>query len=106
MIVGALVLVPLLPHALAGAEHLSAAGWGWLLFLAFGGSAGPYLLWAASLKSLPVSRTAAFMYLVPVFALLWTATLLGEAPSAIALAGGIVVMAGVALTQMRPRVAA
>jgi drug/metabolite transporter (DMT)-like permease len=41
------------------------------------------------------------MYLVPVFALLWTATLLGQAPSAVALGGGLVVLAGVALTQIR-----
>jgi drug/metabolite transporter (DMT)-like permease len=103
MIVGALALAPLAPHALAGARGLSAGGWGWLTFLALGGSAGPYLLWSASLKALPVSRTAAFMYLVPVFALLWTATLLGQAPSAVALGGGLVVLAGVALTQVRVR---
>src|SRR3954471_2753353 len=32
MIAGTLVLVPLLPHALAGAAGLSADGWGWLVF--------------------------------------------------------------------------
>ena len=52
---------------------------------------------------MPVSRTAAFMYLVPVFALLWTATLLGQPPSAIAIGGGVVVLAGVALTQVKAR---
>ena len=104
MIVGTLVLLPLLPHALDGATSLSAGGWAWLVFIALGGSAGPYLLWSASLKTLPVSRTAAFMYLVPVFALLWTGVLLGDPPTVIALAGGVVVLAGVALTQVRPRV--
>jgi drug/metabolite transporter (DMT)-like permease len=104
MIVGSLSLVPLIPHAPAGAADLSAAGWGWLVFIALGGSAGPYLLWSASLRTMPVSRTAAFMYLIPVFALLWTALLLGDPPSAVALGGGMVVLTGVALTQMKPRV--
>jgi drug/metabolite transporter (DMT)-like permease len=104
MVVGAIAMAPLLPHALAGARDLSAGGWAWLCFLAIGGSAAPYVLWSISLQSLTVSRTAAFMYLVPVFALLWTATLLGEPPSAVAIGGGVVVLAGVALTQVRPRV--
>jgi drug/metabolite transporter (DMT)-like permease len=104
MIAGALSMAPLLPHALEGARGLSAGGWGWLCFIALGGSAGPYVLWSISLQSLSVSRTAAFMYLVPVFALLWTATLLGQAPSAVAIGGGVVVLAGVALTQVKPRI--
>jgi drug/metabolite transporter (DMT)-like permease len=104
MIVGALSMAPLFPHAIEGARDLSGGGWAWLVFLAIGGSAGPYILWTLSLQTLPVSRTAAFMYLVPVFALFWTGTLLGEAPSAVALGGGAVVLAGVALTQVKPKV--
>ena len=106
MIVGALTMAPLYPHAIAGARDLSAGGWAWLVYLAIGGSSGPYILWSISLRSLSVSRTAAFMYLVPVFALFWTATLLGQAPSAIALGGGVVVLAGVALTQDKRKVRA
>jgi drug/metabolite transporter (DMT)-like permease len=104
MIAGSIALLPFVPHALAGAGELSTGGWGWLVFIALGGSAGPYLLWSASLKLMSVSRTAAFMYLVPVFALLWTGLLLGDPPTAIALGGGVVVLAGVALTQTRARV--
>jgi drug/metabolite transporter (DMT)-like permease len=104
MIVGSIWLLPLVPHAVDGAAGLSAGGWGWLVFIALGGSAGPYLLWSASLRTMPVSRTAAFMYLVPVFALLWTALFLGDPPSAVAVLGGVVVLAGVALTQTKARV--
>jgi drug/metabolite transporter (DMT)-like permease len=68
-----------------------------------GGTMGPYILWAYGLRGLPVNRTAAFMYVIPVFAMGWTFLFLGEAPSAIALAGGAVVLAGVALTQSRAR---
>ncbi len=45
MIVGALSMAPLFPHAIEGARDLSAGGWAWLVFLAIGGSAGPYMLW-------------------------------------------------------------
>jgi hypothetical protein len=43
--------------------------------------------------------TTAFMYLIPVFASLWTLAVLGRAPEAIALPGGLLVVAGVAVTQ-------
>jgi len=39
------------------------------------------------------------MYLIPVFASLWTLAVFGRAPEAIALPGGLLVIAGVALTQ-------
>jgi drug/metabolite transporter (DMT)-like permease len=104
MIVGAIAMTPLLPHALDGAAELSAAGWAWMVFLAIGGTAVPYVLWSISLQSMPVNKTAAFMYLVPVFALLWTALFLGQPPTAVAIGGGVVVLAGVALTQVKPKV--
>ena len=62
----------------------------------------PYIFWAYGLRGLPVNRTAAFMYLIPCFAMGWTALFLGDAPSALALTGGAVVLAGVALTQSAP----
>jgi drug/metabolite transporter (DMT)-like permease len=89
---------------LDGAAELSAAGWAWMVFLAIGGTAVPYVLWSISLQSMPVNKTAAFMYLVPVFALLWTALFLGQPPTAVAIGGGVVVLAGVALTQVKPKV--
>jgi drug/metabolite transporter (DMT)-like permease len=56
-------------------------------------------MWLIALGRLSVSRTTAFMYLIPVSASLWTLAVLGRAPEAIALPGGLLVVAGVALTQ-------
>jgi len=104
LICGTAFMAPLVPHAVEGAQHLSANGWMWLAFLTAGGTALPYILWSMSLEVLAVNRTAAFMYLVPVFALMWTALILGNLPSLLAVAGGIVVLVGVALTQLtRPQ---
>jgi drug/metabolite transporter (DMT)-like permease len=103
MIAGAVTLLPLLPHALDGARDLSAHGWLWLAYLVTGGTTLPYIFWAVGLRGLPVNRTAAFMYMIPCFAMGWTALFLGDAPSGLALAGGAVVLAGVALTQSAPQ---
>ena len=104
LICGTVCMAPLMPHAVEGARHLSGEGWLWLAFLTVGGTALPYILWSMSLQVLPVSRTAGFMYLVPVFALLWTALILRDPPTPLAVAGGIVVLVGVALTQLtRPQ---
>jgi drug/metabolite transporter (DMT)-like permease len=103
MIAGSVVLIPLLPHAFEPAGDLTATQWAWLAYLVVGGTMLPYIFWAYGLRGLPVNRTAAFMYVIPCFALGWTALFLGDAPSAIAITGGVVVLAGVALTQARAR---
>ncbi len=67
--------------------------------MVLGGTLAPYLLWSASLKRLDVSRTASFMYLVPVFATTWSVLLLGTALTSVTVVGGAVVLGGVVLTQ-------
>jgi drug/metabolite transporter (DMT)-like permease len=99
VIAGTLSLTPAIPHALSGLGELSGASWGWMLYMVFGGTLAPYLLWSSSLKRLDVSRTASFMYLVPVFATGWSVLLLGSALTAVTLLGGAVVLGGVVLTQ-------
>lgn len=99
MVIGSIPLLALLPSATDDLGRLTATHWLWLAYLVVGGTMGPYILWAYGLRGLPVNRTAAFMYVIPLFAMAWTFLFLGEAPSAIAIAGGAVVLAGVALTQ-------
>lgn len=99
LVLGALPLVALYPRTLPVTTQVPAPTWGWLVFLAFGGSLVPYLLWSWALNRVEASQAAAYMYLVPVFALLWSATILGLVPSLHSLSGGVVVVVGVALTQ-------
>jgi drug/metabolite transporter (DMT)-like permease len=103
MVCGGTLLLPAVPHTLAGLGDVSGAGWGWAAFLVVCGSFLPYLLWNSSLRHLPVNRTAAFLYLVPLFAAGWTAVWLGQLPGLLTLVGGAIVVAGVALTQASPR---
>jgi drug/metabolite transporter (DMT)-like permease len=101
LIVGTISLAPALPHAAHELGGLTVASWGWLVFLAVGGTLAPYLLWSMGLRSMDVSRTTAFMYLVPVFATTWSMLLLGTPLTAVTVVGGAAVLTGVVLTQHR-----
>ena len=54
-----------------------------------------YVTWAYGLSTLPASRAASFLYLVPAFAIVIAWLWLGEVPSVLAIAGGLLVLAGV-----------
>ena len=97
--IGTVFLIPFTPHAIDGANQLTSGSWLWLVCITVAGTA-PYLVWFKALRTLPASQTAAYMYLIPAFALLWTLLLLHEAPKLAALFGGVLVVAGVALAQL------
>lgn len=98
-ITGTLTLAAAFPDALGAAGRLNEGDWIWLVLMATVGTVVPNVLWLVALRQLLVSRTTAFMYLIPVSASLWTLAVLGRAPEAIAIPGGLLVVAGVALTQ-------
>lgn len=60
-----------------------------------------YLFWGAVLSQLPPSRVASFMYLIPISATLLAWLTIGEKPGVLTLAGGVVVIAGVAIVNIR-----
>ena len=97
--VGSLFMIPFVPIAVDGGAAASTETWLWLAYLAFGGTFIPYLLWFWSMRYLDASETSAYLYLVPLFALVWSLIVLGDLPPAGALAGGALVLIGVALTQ-------
>ncbi len=88
LLVGSVFLIPFAPTAVSAAATIDVTDWAWLVYLAVGGTFVAYLVWYWSLKYLDASETAAYLYLVPVFALVWSLIVLGEAPSLWALGGG------------------
>ena len=62
-----------------------------------------YLLWYWGLRVLTPSQTAVYNYLVPVFGVLASWIVLGQAPTVFALLGGAVIVAGVVLTNTSSR---
>ena len=99
LLVGSVFLLPLVPTSVDGATRMGTTEWAWVVYLAIGGTFAAYLIWYWSLKYLDASETAAYLYLVPGFALGWSLLILGDVPRLGALAGGVLVVIGVALTQ-------
>ncbi len=90
-------------HAAAW-EHLVSggrSGLGWLAYLVLGSTVLAFLLYQAGLKHLPAGTVALYIYLMPVFGLLWGYGVLGERVTAAQLAGAGMLLAGVALASGR-----
>lgn len=102
-IIGTLLLA--YPAAKAGLfGHLAAispADWGSLAYLGIGGTAIGFSLYYRGIKKIGASRAGIFINLVPVFSLLLAQMILGESIKPIVLAGGVLVLLGVSLTNYR-----
>jgi drug/metabolite transporter (DMT)-like permease len=98
MWIGTALLLPFapgLPHAVATAPASALAA---VLYLGVGASALGFVSWAYASARVPVSFAASTLYAIPVVAALVAWLWLGEAPAALAVAGGAVAIVGVALT--------
>jgi drug/metabolite transporter (DMT)-like permease len=90
-----LPFAPGLPHAVASAPAGALAA---VLYLGVGASALGFVSWAYASARVPVSFAASTLYAVPVVAAAVAWVWLGETPAPLAVAGGAVALAGVALT--------
>jgi drug/metabolite transporter (DMT)-like permease len=72
-----------------------------IIYLGVFPAALSYVTWAFALSRAPASLIASFLYLSPFLAILIAWVWLGEIPSALAIAGGIVVLSGVALVNLK-----
>lgn len=79
--------------------HVSANGWGAMLFLGLGCSGLAYWFWYSALERIETSRVASFLYLEPLVTVAAAVPILGETVGWSALVGGVVVLAGVTLVQ-------
>jgi drug/metabolite transporter (DMT)-like permease len=99
--IGALIVTPFAIGELHQLAHLDAGGWLWMVYLGAFSTAGSYVTYAWALSKLDATVVASYVQLVPASSLLWAWVLLGEVPARSALAGGVLVVIGVALLQMR-----
>ena len=79
--------------------HLDLAGWAAVLFLGVACSGLGYYFYYAGLDQIPAAQVAAFLYLEPIVTLAAAMLLIGEPVTALTVAGGLVILAGVALVE-------
>ena len=97
---GTLLLLPaaaLEGSLLTGATRLSAYGWMSVLQLALLGTVVGFVWWYDGVAELGAARASVFVNLVPVFGVLLSALILSERLTVSQLAGGILVVVGVAI---------
>ncbi|MCC2277914.1 DMT family transporter [Streptomyces sp. ET3-23] len=103
---GLLPLLPLAPGAVgqvAAAEGQRTAA---VVWLGLGCTAMAFWTWSRTLRATTASTAALVLYAVPVAALGLDAVAFGNAPGMGAVAGGVLVLAGVAVATLRRRAAA
>lgn len=97
--IGALVCLPFAPTLARELPHARASAIGWMVYLAIAPMAVGFMTWAYALKRTTAGRMGSTTYLVPPIAVLLGWVLLGETPPALAFAGGVLCLVGVAVAR-------
>ena len=82
-------------------DHATATAVAWMGYLGLVPTAIGFLTWAYALSHTDAGRMGSTTYLVPPVALLLGWAILGEVPPLLAVPGGILCLAGVALARWR-----
>jgi drug/metabolite transporter (DMT)-like permease len=83
--------------------EISRTSWLSLAFLGIGGTALGFSLYYRAIQKIGAARTGIFINLVPVFSVLLSWLILGEAIKPIVIAGGLLILTGVSLTNFRAK---
>ena len=68
-----------------------------MIYLGIFPAALAYATWAFFLSKMPASRASSFLYINPILSIVVAFIWIGEIPSALSLAGGLIVLAGLVL---------
>jgi drug/metabolite transporter (DMT)-like permease len=99
--IGALVCLPFAGRLAHGLSHASAGHVAGLVYLGAVPTSLAFVTWAYALTRMPAGRLGVTTYLVPPITIAIAWPTLGERPPLIALAGGVVALAGVSLSRRR-----
>jgi drug/metabolite transporter (DMT)-like permease len=101
-VAGALACAWAAPSLVRGLGAAPASSAAWLVYLGVAPTAIGFMTWAYALARTNAGRLAATTYLVPAISILLGWALLAETPPALALVGGAICLAGVAVARRRP----
>ena len=96
MIAGTLMTIPFVPFGWHDIVTASGGAWLGAIYLGVLPSAVGFVLWGYAVARLPVVTATSLLYLVPAVAVVISFVWLGEIPLPVELAGGLVVVLGVA----------
>ncbi|MGW6197340.1 DMT family transporter [Kribbella sp. NPDC055110] len=97
--IGAVVCLPFAPTLVDEVRSADAGTIWWIVYLAAFPTALGFTTWAFALRRTSAGRMGVTVYAVPVVAIVLGWLLLGEAPTVLALAGGALCLAGVAISR-------
>jgi drug/metabolite transporter (DMT)-like permease len=100
---GAVACLPFAPSLVHGLGHAPSGAIAWTIYLGAAPTAIGFVTWAYALARTTAGRMGSTTYLVPPLAVVLGWALLGEVPPLLALPGGLLCLAGVALARSRPR---
>jgi drug/metabolite transporter (DMT)-like permease len=98
---GALVLLEFVPQSTHQLSHASAGTLLGVLYLGIGPTATAFLLWAFVLAKMDAGPLGATTYVVPPLVVVISWIWLGQVPPALAIPGGLLCLAGVAIARRR-----
>lgn len=104
--IGAVACLPYAPALLRQVQAAPASAVAWVGYLGAFPTALAFTTWAYALARTSAGRMGATTYLIPPVAILLSWGLLGESPPVLALAGGVLCVAGVFLARRTPRATA
>jgi drug/metabolite transporter (DMT)-like permease len=100
--IGMICCLPWAPSLVSQLGHATTGQALWIVYLGVFPTAIGFFAWAYALSHTTAGRLAPFTYLVPPLALLLGWPILSETPPLLAIPGGILCIAGVAITRWRP----
>jgi drug/metabolite transporter (DMT)-like permease len=98
-VVAAVACLPFAPQLVHDVGQAPASAVAWTAYLGLVPTAMGFTTWAYGLKRTSAGRMGAFTYLVPPLAVLLGWLVLSESPPELALGGGLLCLAGVAVTR-------
>ena len=100
-LIGTVIMAPAWPLTIKEASGLSTAGWLAMFYIGFICISIGYSVWYWALSKKEASRTATFVYFIPISGMVGAYFFLGEIPGILAILGGALVLLGIWLVNRK-----